>query len=454
MSIDVAIQKLISNKTDIRKFSNSNADIAVTITYSEQGGSQTLVLDTVDDVNVRSSSTLTQHPIVDGSMVADHMFENPTQISITGSFPLEGNKKQNIELTTSGSQLANVEDLFERLKREGIRCEIVKISGNDQQLRFLRRENMVLTNISWTESINTLDYSFTFIEAQTVEVKVANITQADEDVPTITYPSTVSFIETIIDQTYITYTLYSYLYTSGIVTERFMNYLQSLNPEAFESMGLSEIQSKSVIAVVKKSNTKLGEIIEKGVSIIESTGAFARTVINIVSNIFTGKDYVKKVYDVSSFDGQNSKDLLAFAQMIANVSEAVEDLNNSIHVFQLAYNGDQECLVTIDNSYYSFVFKKNNTTNKYALTVYNFDNDPDGEKVAEVYDVTSRAVNSYDQCIMSNALFRSSINNEYVHLICNGDRSDLTNYFIVVSEFNPEDFTNVLTDVIANAVTK
>lgn len=454
MSIDVAIQKLISNKTDIRKFSNSNADIAVTITYSEQGRSQTLVLDTVDDVNVMSSSTLTQHPIVDGSMVADHMFENPTQISISGSFPLEGNKKQNIELTTSGSQLANVEDLFERLKREGIRCEIVKISGNDQQLRFLRRENMVLTNISWSESINTLDYSFTFIEAQTVEVKTANIALADKDVPTITYPSTVSFIETIIDQTYITYTLYSYLYRTGIITERFMNYLQSLNPEAFENMGLSTIQSKSIISVVKKSNAQLGNIVEKTINIVESTRAFAHTCVNALTKMLTGKEYMMKVYDFNSIEGQNAKDLRAFGEMIANVNDAVEDLNNAIHVFQVAYNGDQECLVTIDNSYYSFVFKKNNTTNKYALTVYNFDNDPNGEKVAEVYDVTSRAVDSYDQCIKSNALFRSSINNEHVHLICGGDRSDLTNYFIVVSEINPEDFTNLLTEVIANAVTK
>lgn len=454
MSIDVAIQRLISNKTDIRKFSNSNADIAVTITYSEQGRSQTLVLDTVDDVNVRSSSTLTQHPIVSGSMVADHMFENPTQISISGSFPLSGNRTQNIELTIEGGQLANIEDLFERLKREGIRCEIVKISTNDQQLRFLRRTNMVLTNISWTESINTLNYSFTFVEAQTVEVKVANVTQADEDVPNITYPSTVSFTETIIDRNYITYTLYAYLYTTGVITERFMNYLQSLNPEAFENMGLSEIQSKSIISVVKKSNTKLGSTIESLVNIAESTGAFARTCINIVTKIFTGKEYVKKVYDFSSFEGQNAKDLLAFGQMIADVGEAVEELNNSIHVFQVAYDGDQECLVTIDNSYYSFVFKKNNTTDRYALTVYNFDNDPDGEKVDEVYDISSRAVNSYDQCLKSNALFKSSINKEYVHLVCNGDRTDLTNYFIVVSDIDPENFTKVLTEVIADAVTK
>lgn len=453
MSIDVAIQKLISNKTDIRKFSNSNADIAVTITYSEQGRSQTLVLDTVDDVNVRSSSTLTQHPIVDGSMVSDHMFENPTQISITGVFPLEGNKKQNIERTTSGSQLANVEDLFERLKREGIRCEIVKISSIDQQIRFLRRANMVLTNITWNENINTLGYSFTFVEAQTVEVKVANITQADEDVPNITYPVTVSFTESIIDKNYITYTLISYLYEKGIITTRFLNYLQSISPEAFERIGLSKLQSNSISAIVKKSNPKLAENIEGLTSVVETTGAMARTVINIVSNIFTGKNYVQKVYD-APFAEQGVQDLYSFGLMIANASQAVEELNESLHVFQVAYDGDQECLVTIDNSYYSFVFKKNNTSGKYALTVYNFDNDADGEKIAEVYDISSRAVSSYDKCLSSNVLFRSRIKREYVHLICGNDRTNLSNYFITVSEFNPEDFTKKLTSVIANAVTK
>ena len=100
------------------------------------------------------------------------------------------------------------------------------------------------------------------------------------------------------------------------------------------------------------------------------------------------------------------------------------------------------------------MFKKNNTSGKYSLTVYNFDNDADGEKIAEVYDISSRAVSSYDKCLSSNVLFRSRIKREYVHLICGNDRTNLSNYFITVSEFNPEDFTKKLTSVIANAVTK
>lgn len=464
MSIDVAIQKLISNKTDIRKFSNSNADIAVTITYSEQGRSQTLVLDTVDDVNVRSSSTLTQHPIVDGSMVADHMFENPTQISITGLFPLEGNKKQNIERTTTGSQLANVEDLFERLKREGIRCEIVKISSIDQQIRFLRRSNMVLTNITWNENINTLGYSFTFVEAQTVEVKVANITQADEDVPNILYPSTVSFSEAIADPSYVIYTILQFLKQKNVITDRFMNYVASFGSDALKKKGFSTTESIATATATKKSSTKVtASIAENQIGKGEALISIAKKAVKVavpiaiscigaISKLITGKKQLIRIYDHTGNAIQDAQDLKDFVHLCGQIYSAVQELDENIHVYQVSYNGDQECLVTLDNSYYSFIFKKNNITDKYALTVYNFDNDPDGEKVAEVYDVNSRALSAYNECFMNNSLFRTSFTKQYVHLLCNSNRNDLTNYFIIASEIYPPAYTEKIIEAVDDLI--
>ena len=122
-----------------------------------------------------------------------------------------------------------------------------------------------------------------------------------------------------------------------------------------------------------------------------------------------------------------------------------------IKVYHVQENKAQEAIVTIDGSYYIFEFDKNNITSgstlpAYSLIVCDIDDNP------IVNTDISCAKSSYTDCTANNYLFMTS--SSYVYLICQDglDKTDLTNYFICVSQINPEDFANALTQIIQEAI--
>ena len=156
------------------------------------------ILDTVDDTSIDSSSSITMHPVVSGDMIADHMYNDPDTMQVRGSFSLNGSK--GIVVDGSGSRLANFEDVFEDIKSRGVMCDIVKvhIPNNDltnQQPRFKLRQNMVLTSISFVEKINSVNFTFNFKQALTVDVEETPIDNDDEFLPYITEPNTLNFTD-------------------------------------------------------------------------------------------------------------------------------------------------------------------------------------------------------------------------------------------------------------------
>ena len=82
-----------------------SAGIAYKITCTIDDKETTILLDTINETSVNTSSNLTQHPIVNGDMVADHMYKDPITISLSGSFSLNGGTLMNISST--GSSLSN-----------------------------------------------------------------------------------------------------------------------------------------------------------------------------------------------------------------------------------------------------------------------------------------------------------------------------------------------------------
>ena len=58
---------------------------------------KTILLDSIEDVQVDESSQLTTHPIVSGDMVADHMIKEPCSMTITGELSMNGSDNINID---------------------------------------------------------------------------------------------------------------------------------------------------------------------------------------------------------------------------------------------------------------------------------------------------------------------------------------------------------------------
>ena len=427
-----------------QRFSNSNAEFAVVISCTIDGNEQILVLDTVSDVNVNLSSTLTEHPIVDGSMVADHMFKDPATVSISGSFSLNGASAQTIIVDSTGATLANIESLFERIKDEGISCEIVKISTSSDNIRFLRRSNMVLLNISWIEKINSLGFNFSFKQAMTATVQEYEVDVDDAFLPNVTDPNTLSFTESLLDWDTIDAALLNTLTSFDLITEDFKNYMASMTATALVALGVGLAAAHVAIAVFCVSNP-VGWVIGAAIAV----AVFVYGLVKLISNTIEASKYKIKQFDYYKNDKKQQKEVQRFCNFIGEIHKQITQLNNVIQVYQLASDEPQECLTNIGNNYYTFLFTRNNTSNVYSLEV------KDLEKVVRstVPDISSRALNDFSQCTSENMLFRADETGAYVYIVSpSEERTKLTDFFIVSTTINPDDFNDVVSEIIKNSL--
>lgn len=176
-------------------------DYAVMVSYIDPDDKKTpvsLILDTVEDTAIDATSTVTQHPTVHGTPMADHMYKNPIGLRLNGTFSLNG--KEGIVVKNCHGSLARVEQLFERIKNEGILCVIVKVKMDDNNTpQFSYRENMVLSSIHWDEQINSLGFSFGFEEALRADVQTYQVDPDDRFAPAIEYAEAANFSDTLLD---------------------------------------------------------------------------------------------------------------------------------------------------------------------------------------------------------------------------------------------------------------
>ena len=71
----------------------TNAAYILVVTCELDGEQQRFMFDYVSDNSTSLSSDLTTHPMVNGDMVADHMFKQPLTVTYSGKFSLYGNKR-------------------------------------------------------------------------------------------------------------------------------------------------------------------------------------------------------------------------------------------------------------------------------------------------------------------------------------------------------------------------
>ena len=176
--------------------------IAVQLKCSINGKQTTFIIDTVSSYEVTTTSTITTHPIVSGDEVADHMYRNPIQISMSGTFSLNAGTK--FTYGSGSSKFSSIESLFEQIKNEGILCELVKMStsDSDNKVQFSKRSSMALTSITWTEKENSLGFRFSFNQAMLVKVSSTPVQSSKSDteyLPTFSDAIYGSFSDELLD---------------------------------------------------------------------------------------------------------------------------------------------------------------------------------------------------------------------------------------------------------------
>jgi len=431
--------------------------------------------DSVKDVSITSTSELTEHPLVTGDTIADHMYVQPATMTVQGKFALQGNKRY--PYNGAGERLANIEELFERIKKDGITSKLMTMAGNDaSSSRFKIRENMALTSITWNEHLNSMDFTFQFnevIQADVQEVEY-DVDVVDPNLPALTDAASLDFTDTLLDWNAVDEVIIKKLYSIEAITAEFLQFAC----DAAKSFSVGAATGLAVglvvgFAVLKGILAICGSIPVYGwiaAAVIVAVCAIVGALIALFKSIERANErrkYKVKQYQLYNDDRKNQQEVEDFCNYLGNVHQNLEYLNDVIQVYGFT-NGtqNQECMAYIDDNYYIFRFTKNNTTNHWSLEVLDIEENVKGI----VPDCNASVLGSLADCTLSNQIFRTSGGGFYVYLVSKSyeadtntgasqeeideHHTDLTNYYIVVSQTNMEQFNSMLGDVVLNAMTK
>lgn len=431
--------------------------------------------DILEPVSETIRTEVTTHPLVEGNTLADHMIVEPMTMRLTGKFSLIGTKHTAYEGVSD--RLATIQKTFESISKNGIFCTIVTLNKSEEagkrgNIRFVQRDNMVLTNIEWTRGLNTLGFTFSFVEALTASV--ANemeyeVDVRDKSLPTLTSGQLMSFSTTFLDWSQITQCCVKLLKDCDLITDEFLSYMAT--SESIKRLGIAigagvavgGIAAYIAVASFGASVWPVGTIIVAAAAV---TGALVWGVSEVVKAIKRAK-YTIKQFKLYAEEQKNVAEVERFIAFTNQISKQIIKLDGAIEILGIPSEGKQELMTSIDDQYYTFVFDKNNTEDgdaPYTLKVLDINENVVGEQ-SRVAGLTH-----ISQCTHSNALFRTPKTGTWVYIMNGGaskmemnledvkkieeSQYDLRNYQILISHMDMEQYTNAVLDIIKNAVTQ
>lgn len=427
------------------RFSNSSSNIAVVISCKIDNKDVLLVLDTVNETDVTASSTLTEHPMPSGEMVADHMFRNPNDVQLSGAFPLINNVVNGLLVDSSGAYLAGVQDLFERIKNEGILCNIAKVTTQNNDIRFKKRENLVLTNISWSEKISSVDFRFSFREVQFADVQEYDVVD-DAFLPDLEEPSSASFTDSLFDQSKMIRYIIDYLQNTGLLEEKLWDSIQATKD--FTAIGIL-----SVTAIVLAAISTIPGVNLAAWALIAAVGAavvFVKMTINVIKTLYLRNKYGIKPFKYYKNEKRRNKEIKRFIEFLNQMADRFGVLNDKIKCYAISKEGQQQCLLSVNDQYCLFTFTRNNVEDAqdYNCKVETFDN----KLLGSMKNICVSSVVAFDQCNSSNYLadFGDGVK---AYLVCpSDDRTKLSNFMILITSIKPEEFSSLIGDIITSAL--
>lgn len=454
-------------------------EYAVLISYidpNDATNAVTIILDTVNDTQVTASSTVTEHPTVNGTPMADHMYKNPIDLTLNGTFSLNGKKA--ILIDKAGKSLARVEKIFEDIKDKGILCTIskIKIVDRDSTPQFTVRDNMVLQSITWVEKINSLGFTFNFREALRADVQTYDVDPDDRFAPDITYADVSSFSDTLLDWDAIDKEVLQTLIDYNLAEDDFLEYLATIDVGSFIAIGIGAAVATALVSTL----VALGVTI----SMIPIVGAVVAGVAAVVIGFFALRKLIKKrVYKIKAFvyyknATKRDKEVKRFIEFYDSIHNKIRTLDGTMKLWSVSENKAQETLVNIDGSYYIFNFERNNVDSGYAYKLNVSDINGTTIKCTN----TNCAINAFTDGDDNNMVFSTS--KSRVYLICpitadnpkwqeylklsdedkrylsqtqleeyiQNSPYNLRNYYICAAQLSPVDFSEALTKIIQEAI--
>ena len=408
-----------------------------------------IYLENVSDSQITKNITITTHPIVSGEEIADHYYKEPITMTINGVISLNGSKSEVLEGSTvkgNPRMLRRFEEVFERVQNDGHLCDIVKIQrGESGSYRFSKRENMVLTAISWTEGINTLGFNMTFTQALIVDQTIFeddnridtgktdrdnNNTLTDETLPNVNVPDKTSFAREIVDWDVIEAQIVASLHMSGAIPDEFYNAIISASPPTAE--GLERVTA--VKDVTLADVTKAISIFQRSKSYLRDDNPFGldRQRVGWYFKTVSPRVAVQTLlFEDKRFPGSTIY-FKSAGRFIKKLDEYLRQLSSPYEMYQFAQSGEQDVLVTIGNENFIFQVRNNNVNGSYGITILKEQTSAaeNPVSVGGISDIRG-AISTYVQATNSNALLRTG-NGQYIHLLKLKERTVGLEYFALV----------------------
>ena len=481
-----------SSKIGYRVVITPHFEIRADMTADERAYYQSLnkafELDVVTDFSSNSSSDITTYPMVNGDTVADHMIRQAKTMSMRGTFSLYGSKP--FTFPGADDRLTNIENFFEKLKNEGVMCTIAMIDrATNTATRFTIKDSMVLTNISFTYGQASMDYTFSWTEALTVnvaEIDANDIDYSDENSPAITDATSSDFTETLLDVTEVDKIVMNIMSLNNLVTEQFLTSL-STTAKFFVASAIASVAAGAAVittifavcgsaAAFSSVMVPVGWIVTAASAAVAGIAAGIYAIVKSVKQRDAELKYKVQQFDYYEDDKKNKAECERFCNYIGNIHTQLEALNDYIQVYGIPTNENQQCMLFLDTKYYIFEFNKSNASTQ-ARSIWSCNvTDQNNASIASCNDISAKAYKAVTDCTSSNKFFRTDTSfGLYVYFInkslfsvenavydneaardaaINKCCSDLTNYCIMVTSLNMDEYLEKLKAVIEEAMTR
>lgn len=404
---------------------------------------QYLDLDLINTVDLNYTSRITEYPMLENDIIADHMYSEPGVVTVSGSFSTSG-KLSGIYGGTGTSRLENIQKAFEELKNRKMFIDIMSI--------YNVRERYLLQDINWTENANTLDYTFKFkqVHLATAPKEEFDIDLRDDNLPTISETQTLDFTDEFLDKNEIIELIIQVLAELKVFDADFWGGITSSVAITVAGIGVAALLIK--IAAVFSAIPGFGWFVGAGILFGVGIAGIVKTIIKAAD-----KNKIKQFRHYKN-KKKNDAEYKRFLDFMDGIYEQIDVMEQTSKVYSLPNDGDQETFLNINGQYYGFEFTRNNSDNTYSLQVTNM------EDKLEYSSSRLIGLSSLDECTDNNNIFADIPGSQVFIFNKNlmnvndeekGDQElygDLRDYMILVTDIRLNEWSNIIRDIVRNAV--
>lgn len=383
-----------------------------------------LILDYQEDKQVTNTAVIASQPMQDGDTMSDHMYRQPTEVTLAGSFSLNGKNwdDDSYDFVSVGDRLTNIQEAFERILKEGLLCTITTINEDDMltteggkysgtlksnaRNRFKIRKNMALKNISWTEGQNNIKFNFTFQEVIMVAAQQEYEELSEEEkkrlgLPSVTYPETSNLGAVLTQNDDLLKYIFKILYEEGYIDDEFVKLAQEQQVSGWSIIAASVLLAvgTAVVATAASAAVTAGIVATAALfpvgTIIAGIAAGALmiggVIFGIKQEIEHNENKKKRAKAIGIVNGSTEEGVRQLNILADDVQTALKNLQTGLTIFSIKEDREQQVALNLGGETIIINFK-----NRYT----------DGSKVSwysKVEDMNGDTIDLYnDWCPVSD----------------------------------------------------